>query len=128
MKIYKVKKKNLFIGCNRPMSKEEEEPSKFQAKEIEKSWNDTEFEDNIPTRWNIITDEDDIFFCFDIVAKKIETILKRQNITVYQLSKKSGVQEICIHRFLKGEGDLSIDSLVRIISALGKFDKFLNIF
>lgn len=128
MEIYKIKNKNLFIGCNRPMSKEEEEPSKFQVKEIEKAWNETEYEDNIPTRWNIITDEEDIFFCYDIVAKEVGDCLKKQNMTVYQLSKKSGVSEICIHRFIKGEGDLQIDSFVRIISALGKWDKFLQLF
>lgn len=134
MKIWKKKGKNQFFGVADDFTPKDGwvEPTALYKKSIMQALADTWDEGNIPTRWELITPDEDWytedqdeygceFLIMDLLASRVKCGMQNKKMTVYQLSQKSGVSQYQIHRFLKAEGDLTLDSYVRIISALGMY-------
>lgn len=63
-----------------------------------------------------------------ISVEKLRTLMKRQNITMYRLSKLSGMPESSINRLVWGNTpNPRVNSLKRIADALGvKMDELMD--
>ena len=61
------------------------------------------------------------------ISKKLKDIRKTKGISVYKLSQLSGVSETHIRDLERGDKNLSIDTLSKIVSPLGtSLSDFLN--
>lgn len=130
MKIYKKRIANFFIGVKDGVCLDDswKEATSIQQKSIKKTWEESFRAGNIGTRWDMfipeesVVKEDEIaeFYAIDKIAKSMHKYIEEKKMSVYALSKKTGVQEIQISRFLKGDNDLSLDAFTRILNALGK--------
>lgn len=136
--IYKEKNVNFFIGSYTKFSADDLTTKGYErvkpsiASSILKSWEDTYMAGNIPTRWELFTDPTNSepeaeFYAFDILARYVENKMKEKGMTMYSLAKKAGIRQITLSYFLKGKADLTLDSYVRLVSALGDWDKFCKI-
>ena len=130
MKIYKKRTENFFIGVNDGVTLDDswKEANSIQQKSIKKTWDESFQAGNIGTRWDmfipeeVVEKEDEFaeFYAIDKIAKSMRCAIEEKKMSVYALSKMSGVQEIQISRFLKAENDLSLDAFTRIINVLNK--------
>lgn len=130
MKIYKKRIENFFIGVKDGVTLDDswKEANSIQQKSIKKTWDESFQAGNIGTRWDmfipeeVVEKEDEFaeFYAIDKIAKSMRCAIEEKKMSVYALSKMSGVQEIQISRFLKAENDLSLDAFTRIINVLNK--------
>lgn len=133
--IYKEKGQNEFRLHEGEAREGEELAAEWQRKQIIKAYEDCNYEGNIPTRWELWTlpfdvpeDEYVEVYARDLMPGVIQRGMAENGMSKYALSQRSGVSISQITRFLDGETDLSLDSFVRLVSAMGKFNKLLNLF
>ena len=130
IKVMRWKGRNLFIGVKKgtELSDEWRDVTVTQERSILETWEESFVAGNIGTRWNMwipeeILDKADevaVFYASDKISNAVLNEMTKQGISAYALSKKSGVQQIQISRFIKGDNDLSLDAFTRILNALGK--------
>lgn len=53
------------------------------------------------------------------LSESLRAAIEKSGLSVYRLSKESGVQATMIHMFLRGEKDLRLSTADRLAAALG---------